>query len=182
MQAKSPQVLSKASNLLTNGVLKALDVALLNGLFWESNPDGSVRRRVSLTSLSSQYQVSLWSVRAALRRLREHGLIAVLRRSVLAGKGTAFYFPGKQVFQSMQKQRRNRSRERSRRKKMAGRRRYSRLPSQTVRKTTNKPVAKPVTSEPPFQQIEKTPEQIEQENAVLTDFFAKMKKQLKGEG
>jgi predicted transcriptional regulator len=136
MQAKSPQVLSKASELLTQGVIRSLDVAILNGLFWDSNPDGSVRRRVSLSTLSSQYQVSRWSVRAALRRLKENGLITVLRRSVLAGKGTAYHFPGKQVFQSMQKARRSRNRDRARRQKMAGRRRYSRLPSQTVRKAT----------------------------------------------
>ncbi len=176
MQAKQPQVLKKASQLQEAGILKPLDLSIVSSLFWSSEADGSVKKRHPLRVLAKRFGSTVWRVRVSIRRLVEHGLLSVLKSSPLAGRGAAFFLPGKRLFQKMQKARRNRSARRSNQKSMA--RRYSRLPSQTVRKTKKKPVTAPVTTPPTEPEL--TPEQKAEVEAKKQNFFAMMLKKLGG--
>lgn len=159
MQAHiKPNVLQQCSQLLEEGRIKALDSALMNHLFFNTDGNGVTVKRYSRNTLARILNTSVHYIRAALRRLESVGLLARADRPY-KGKGTIWQVVGKAIYKKIKQ--RESQRKQHRAQKRRGKRSYARLEGQTVRRTVHKPKPVPVFVEP---------EMTEQEKANIAEF------------
>ena len=178
-----PNVLQQCSQLLEEGRIKALDSALMNHLFFNTDGDGITTKRYSRNTLASLLQTTVYQVRRALRRLESAGLLA---RADLPykGKGTIWQVVGKAIYKKI-KQREN-QRKQHRAQKRRGKRSYARLEGQTVRRPIKK--AAPPKPEPVLVMPEPTDEEkaiaakldAAKESGGMSSMFSLMKSMIKG--